>query len=58
VVQRPPLVLVGLIRVREHCIFTWQEPEGSAQRSVKILPSHCAECIAEIRRLGYNLTDA
>ncbi len=52
---KPPAMLVGLTRIREHCVFTWQEPEGGGQRSVEVLPSHCAECVAEIRQRGYRL---
>jgi len=56
VTQNPktPVILVGLLRVREHCTFTWQGPERG-QRSVEIVSTHCSECIAEIRRLGYQL---
>jgi hypothetical protein len=52
---KPPVMLTGLIRVRNHCLFTWQEPEGGGPRSVEIWPSHCAECIAEIRERHYRL---
>jgi hypothetical protein len=47
-------MLVGLVRIRGHCLFTWREPVG-AERCVEILPDHCAECIAEVRRLGFLL---
>jgi hypothetical protein len=52
---KQPVMLVGLFRIREHCTFTWQEPEGGGQRAVEIVPSHCAECVAEIRKRGYRL---
>lgn len=52
---KQPVMLVGLLRIPEHCTFTWQEPEGGGQRSVEIVRTHCAECVAEIRKLGYRL---
>jgi hypothetical protein len=40
---RKLVVLVGLIRVREHCTFTWQEPERGGRAAPKsgrrIVPS-------------------
>lgn len=52
---RKPVVLVGLIRLREHCTFTWQEPVGGKRRSAEVRATHCAECVAELRELGYLL---
>ena len=52
-----PRVPTGLIRVREHCTFAWSEPATKAPRLVEVLPSHCSECIAEIRRRGFRLTE-
>lgn len=51
----PEVLLVGLTRVRNHCTFTWQEPEGGGTRSVEIRPNHCDRCIAEVRERGYRL---
>jgi hypothetical protein len=51
----PPVTLVGLLRMREHCMFTWKELQLGGPRSVEIGPSHCATCIAEVRQLGYQL---
>lgn len=51
--------LVGLIRIREHCTFSWQEPEGGGRRTVVVRSNHhCAGCVAELRELGYRLVDA
>lgn len=47
--------LVGLIRVRSHCTFTWRKWPHQDQRSVEVRPSHCPECVDEIRRRGYAL---
>jgi hypothetical protein len=46
-------VLVGLLRLREHCTFSWQEPQGGGRRTVEIYSTHCAACVGELRRLGY-----
>jgi hypothetical protein len=51
----PPGVLVGLIRLREHCAFSWEEPERGGLRIATVRSSHCPECIAELRKLGYIL---
>src|SRR5438067_5215079 len=37
---------VGLINVREHCIFTWRE-RGS-RRVVELRSHHCQPCIDEV----------
>jgi hypothetical protein len=50
-----PVMLVGLIRLREHCAFSWQEPERGGQRVARVTSTHCAECTAEIKALGYVL---
>jgi hypothetical protein len=47
------VVLIGLIRLRDHCAFTWEEPVGSGRRLARVRSTHCAECIAELGRLGY-----
>jgi hypothetical protein len=49
------MVLVGLIRQREHCAFTWEEPVGGGRRVVRVYRTHCADCIAELEKLGYLL---
>jgi hypothetical protein len=48
-------VLLGVVRVRDHCTFTWQECEGGGRRSAEVRATHCAECVAELRELGYRL---
>jgi hypothetical protein len=45
---------VGLLRPRSHCLFSWYEPEGGP-RAVKVRPTHCEACIAQLRELGYQL---
>ena len=52
---RPPRGLVGLVRVREHCTFNWRSLVESGVRVVEVIPTHCADCIAEVRRRGYRL---
>lgn len=52
---RKPVVLVGLIRLREHCTFAWQEPEGGGRRTAEVRATHCPDCVAELRTLGYLL---
>lgn len=46
---------VGLIRVRDHCTFSWRENEAGGGRSAAIQATHCPECVAELRKLGYVL---
>ena len=48
-------MLVGLIRLREHCAFSWEEPERGGNRVARIRSTHCADCITELRKLGYLL---
>jgi hypothetical protein len=50
-----PASLIGLVRLRDHCIFKWRRIEGSNERSVEVLPDHCLQCISEARRRGYEL---
>jgi hypothetical protein len=50
-----PGSLVGLVRPREHCIFTWHKADGSAQRTIEVQTHHCLQCIAELRRQGFRL---
>ncbi len=47
--------LVGLIRVRQHCTFTWRRNLRHDQRSVDVFANHCADCVDEVRRRGYSL---
>jgi hypothetical protein len=44
--------IVGLLRLRECCLFTWRESRDRQKRTVVIEPNHCAQCIAELRRIG------
>lgn len=50
-----PVVLVGLVRPREHCTFTWLARAGGERRSAQVRITHCPECVAELRRQGYLL---
>jgi hypothetical protein len=50
-----PGVLVGLVRPREHCTFAWEEPESGGRRTAWVRGTHCAQCIDELRALGYML---
>jgi hypothetical protein len=47
--------LVGLVRARDHCTFTWSKAEGSETRKIEVRPDHCLQCLAEIRRRGFRL---
>jgi hypothetical protein len=47
--------LVGLVRVRQHCTFTWRKAAHQDQRSVEVFGNHCADCVEEVRRRGYSL---
>jgi hypothetical protein len=53
-----PGSLVGLVRPREHCIFTWRKIDGASQRTIEIQSHHCLQCIAELRRQGFMLLTA
>jgi hypothetical protein len=46
---------VGLIRMRDHCTFTWSEGEGSDVRSVEVRSNHCSEWVAALRGMGFRL---
>ena len=46
-------VLVGLIRLREHCAFTWEEPVTGGRRIALVRSTHCRECVTELLKLGY-----
>ena len=50
---KSPVVLVGLIRVREHCAFAWEAPVSGGRRVAIARQTHCEGCVAELRRLGY-----
>ncbi len=43
--------VVGLLKVRGHCLFTWHETEIDGRRTVEVHAEHCEECIAELRRI-------
>jgi len=43
---------VGLLRVRDCCLFTWRDAGDRKRRTVIIEPRHCRHCIAELRRVG------
>lgn len=52
---KPPVELVGLVRVRSHCVFSWSRGEGTPERTAQLLPTHCAACIEELGKLGYGV---
>ena len=52
---RQPAPRVGLLRVRDHCLVSWQQGEQEDTRTVEINSSHCEDCTNEVRRLGYVL---
>jgi hypothetical protein len=47
--------LIGLLRLRDHCTFTWRGTEGRDERTIEIHSDHCLQCLAEARRRGYRL---
>jgi hypothetical protein len=49
-----PVVRVGLLRVREHCTFSWYAPEGG-RRTAEVRATHCEACVAELRQRGYDI---
>jgi hypothetical protein len=44
--------LSGILKVRDHCLFTWRETE-QGERIARVKMHHCAECIVALRNLGY-----
>lgn len=48
------MVRVGLVRLRDHCAFAWEQPPGGGPKVATIRSTHCPECIAELDRLGYS----
>ena len=53
-----PVMLVGVMRVRKHCTFSWERPETADIRTVEVRSSHCPQCIAELRQRGFQLVNA
>jgi hypothetical protein len=60
-----PRELVGLIRVNDHCLFTWRglapedfDGEGPPPRTVEVREDHCQPCVDEVTGgLGFNALD-
>jgi hypothetical protein len=48
-------VFTGLVRPREHCTFTWEQPEGDPRRTAIVRENHCAQCVDALRERGYLL---
>jgi hypothetical protein len=46
---------VGLLRLRDHCTFSWQEQQGGGRRTAEVRPTHCDACVAELRQRGYDV---
>jgi hypothetical protein len=49
------VVLQGSIRIRNHCTFVWRERASGGRRTAHVKATHCADCAAELRELGYLL---
>ncbi len=51
--------IIGLLKIRDHCLFTWREPERERRRIVEIRSEHCEQCIAELYKMavGWTLID-
>jgi hypothetical protein len=59
-----PTEIVGLIRINDHCLFTWRGPapehrrKGVPDRAVEVTDDHCQLCIEEaVTRLGFAVVD-
>ena len=52
---KKPHVLTGLVRMREHCTFTWEQPEGEPRRTAIVRENHCEACVTAVREQGYLL---
>jgi len=50
-----PHVFTGLIRLRDHCTFTWEQAEGDPQRTAIVRETHCPRCVTALGELGYLL---
>ena len=43
--------LRGLIKIRDHCLFTWEASADLPDRKrIVVMPEHCTPCIAELKR--------
>lgn len=42
----------GTIKIRQHCTFSWRQPESGYQRIVDIENHHCDTCVSELVRMG------
>jgi hypothetical protein len=47
---------VGLIRIRDHCTFSWHANDSGGRRQVHVEPTHCRECVTELEKLGYDVS--
>jgi hypothetical protein len=48
--------MVGLVRINDCCTFVWEESEtAEGPRRIKVRASHCAQCIEESQRRGYEV---
>ena len=47
---------LGVLRVGEHCEFTWHQDEGDTRRIVRVDGSHCRDCVQKLEAmLGIDL---
>ena len=49
----PSPELVGLVKVREHCVFTWRALSTLGAKRVRVEREHCDACIASVQEIGY-----
>jgi hypothetical protein len=47
----PSTETTGLIKINDHCLFTWCETIATRQRRIELRPEHCAACIDELKKL-------
>jgi hypothetical protein len=48
-------VLTGLVRLRDHCTFAWEQRDGDSQRTAIVRETHCEPCVTAAREMGYLL---
>ncbi len=47
----------GTLTINGHCTFKWTEDTFGYQRNAMLEPQHCAQCTAEVRRMGILLDE-
>jgi hypothetical protein len=51
-VTAPRFEIIGVIKVRGCCLFTWRDPDSdSGPRQIEVTDEHCERCIAEVQQI-------